>query len=412
MNILVLNNGSSSLKFQLVNISAQNEKILASGVVERIGGEALLTLTIGEKSSKQTAPLRDTTQALNFVIKALQNKQEDLEGFQGLGDIHAVGHRVVHGGEDFKSSVIIDDEVLKGLENCIELAPLHNPANIKGVLAMRDILGPGIPQVAVFDTAFHSTMPEKAWLYALPYSTYRRHKIRRYGFHGTSYRYISERYRQLAKVEEKDCNIIIFHLGNGCSACAIQAGKSIDTSMGMTPTEGLVMGSRSGDVDPSVLEMIGTKEGLSFQEVQAMLNRNSGLLGISGITPDMRDLIAEVEEHQDRRAQLAVDIFCYRARKYLGSYVAALSSVKAVIFCGGIGENSPLIREKIAGGLEHLGIQFDSEKNKKPDEGGVLSKKGSGIEVRVIPTNEEIMIARDTVNLVRNSGERSSQKNP
>ncbi|RYZ57589.1 MAG: acetate kinase, partial [Proteobacteria bacterium] len=247
--------------------------------------------------------------------------------------------------------------ILRALEDCIELAPLHNPANIQGITSIADILGSSIPQVAVFDTAFHASMPEKAWLYALPYSTYRRHKIRRYGFHGTSYRYVSKKYRELSGVEKKDCNLIIFHLGNGCSAAALREGLSIDTSMGMTPTEGLVMGTRSGDVDPSVIEMIGTKEGLSFHEVQAMINRQSGLLGISGITSDMRDLVAEVEEHNDRRAQLAIDIF------------------------------------------------FDAEANKKVDKAkdktAIISKSGSPIEVRVIPTNEEIMIARDTLKLIK-----------
>lgn len=399
MNILVLNNGSSSLKFQLVSISPREEIIQASGILERIGGQALLTLTTAQRSSKQTAPIQGTEQALNFVIKALQQRQEDIPGFLGLTDIHAVGHRVVHGGEKFKDSVLITPKILESLEDCIDLAPLHNPANIDGIRGMQKILGAGIPQVAVFDTAFHASMPEKAWLYALPYSTYRRHKIRRYGFHGTSYRYITERYKQLSGVTEADCNIIVFHLGNGCSACAIKEGQSIDTSMGMTPTEGLVMGSRSGDIDPSILEMIGTKEGLSFQDVQVMLNRNSGLLGISGITSDMRDLIAEVEENQDRRAALAIDIFAYRARKYLGSYLAAIGPIKAVIFCGGIGENSPLIRAKIAGDLEHLGIDLDAKANKTLDESGIISKPTSRIEVRVIPTNEEILIARDTMRL-------------
>lgn len=405
MNILVLNNGSSSLKFQLASLDDTSEKIMAAGVIERIGGEALLTLTIEGQQSKHTAALRDTTQALNFAIRALTQHQDKIPGFKGLADIHAVGHRVVHGGERFKNSVLIDDEILRALEDCIELAPLHNPANIQGITSIADILGSSIPQVAVFDTAFHASMPEKAWLYALPYSTYRRHKIRRYGFHGTSYRYVSKKYRELSGVEKKDCNLIIFHLGNGCSAAAIREGLSIDTSMGMTPTEGLVMGTRSGDVDPSVIEMIGTKEGLSFHEVQAMINRQSGLLGISGITSDMRDLVAEVEEHNDRRAQLAIDIFAYRARKYLGSYIAAIGPVKAVIFSGGIGENSSLIREKIAAGLEHIGIQFDAEANKKVDKSkdktAVISKSGSPIEVRVIPTNEEIMIARDTLKLIK-----------
>lgn len=405
MNILVLNNGSSSLKFQLAALEDHSESILVSGVVERIGGEALVTIKIGDKTFKLTAPLRDTTQALNFVIKNIIQHQDLIAGFKGLGDIHGVGHRVVHGGERFKASVLIDKDILNALEDCIELAPLHNPANLKGIEAIQDILGPTIPQVAVFDTAFHATMPESAWLYALPYSSYRRHKIRRYGFHGTSYRYVSGRYREVSGVSAEECNIIIFHLGNGCSACAIREGKSIDTSMGMTPTEGLVMGTRAGDLDPSVIEMIGTKEGMTFQEVQSMLNRDSGLLGISGITSDMRDLVAEVAEHQDRRAQLAIDIFAYRARKYLGSYMAAIGPVKAVIFSGGIGENSSLIREKIGGGLDHMGLHFDKDANMKLDKAkeklGKISKPESPVELYVIPTNEEIMIARDTLKLIQ-----------
>lgn len=405
MNILVLNNGSSSLKFQLAALDDQSESIMVSGVIERIGGEALVTIHIGEKSFKQAAPLRDTTQALNYVIKQLIQHQDLIPGFKGLGDIHGVGHRVVHGGERFKASVLITEDIKAALEDCIELAPLHNPANLKGIESIEEILGPSIPQVAVFDTAFHATMPENAWLYALPYSSYRRHKIRRYGFHGTSYRYVSERYRKDLGVAKADCNIIIFHLGNGCSVCAIREGQSIDTSMGMTPTEGLVMGTRAGDLDPSVIEMLGTKEGLSYHEVQSLLNRESGLLGISGITSDMRDLVAEVEEHQDRRAQLAIDIFSYRARKYLGSYIAAIGPVKAVIFSGGIGENSSLIREKIVGALDHMGLQLDPEANrnldKVKDKFGKVSKAESPIEIFVIPTDEEIMIARDTQRLIQ-----------
>ncbi len=405
MNILVLNNGSSSLKFQLFAIDRSNSQVLASGLVERIGGEALTTITIGEKKQKQTAPLRDTTQALHHVLKILLHDKDAISGVKSLGDIHGVGHRVVHGGEHFKSSVLITPEVMQALDDSIDLAPLHNPANINGIRAIEEILGAGIPQVAVFDTAFHATMPEKAWLYALPYSTYRRHKVRRYGFHGTSYRYISERYRAITKTPEKDCHIIVFHLGNGCSACAIRGGESIDTSMGMTPTEGLVMGSRCGDVDPAALELIAIKEGLSLHELQNMLNKNSGLLGISGITHDMRDLLAEVAEHKDRRAQLAIDIFAYRARKYLGAYLAAVGPLKAVIFCGGIGENATEVRAMICEGLEHIGIAFDKAANARlqPGAEGVISKKESAIEVRVIPTNEEIMIARDTIALIKSS---------
>ncbi|MBC7661322.1 MAG: acetate kinase [Chitinophagaceae bacterium] len=398
MNILVLNTGSSSLKFQLVCVDGKSENVLASGLIDRIGGEALIHLTVAGKTSKQTAPLRDISQALAHLIKALQKLHDQIPGFQSLADIHGVGHRVVHGGERFQSSVLITPAIQASIVDCIELAPLHNPSNIKGIEAMQEILGPNISQVAVFDTAFHATMPETAWLYALPYSSYRRHKIRRYGFHGTSYRYVSEKYRSLSGTSLKDCNIIIFHLGNGCSAVAIREGRSIDTSMGMTPTEGLVMGTRSGDLDPAALELLATKEGMTLNEVQIMLNRNSGLLGISGITSDMRDLVAEVDEHQDRRAQLAIDIFCYRARKYLGSYMAAVGPVKAVIFSGGIGENSALVREKITSGLEHMGINFDTERNTSHPQGkdSIISKPESPVEIRVIATNEEIMIARDT----------------
>jgi acetate kinase len=401
MIILVLNNGSSSLKFQLVALTEGEERVLALGQVERIGGEAVISLRTGAQSSKHTAPLRDTTSALHYMLKKLQDRREDLDGFKGPQDISAVGHRVVHGGERFLASVLITPEVMAELEDNIELAPLHNPANLKGIRAMWEILGEDRPQVAVFDTAFHASIPEKAWLYALPYSMYRRHKVRRYGFHGTSYAYVLRRYQELTGASESASNLIIFHLGNGCSAVAIKEGRSIDTSMGMTPTEGLVMGSRSGDVDPSVIEMIATKEGLSFSEMQAVLNRNSGLLGISGITSDMRDLLAEADEHQDRRALLAIDIFCYRARKYLGAYLAAIGPIQAVLFCGGIGENSPHIRQGILDGLDHLGIHLDAARNDNVPSDGLISKPKSPIEVRVIPTNEEIMIVRETLRLVK-----------
>ncbi|MBU2472051.1 MAG: acetate kinase, partial [Bacteroidetes bacterium] len=286
---------------------------------------------------------------------------------------------------------------------CIDLAPLHNPANLKGIIAARDLLGPGVPQVAVFDTAFHSTMPETSYLYAIPYQLYRRHKIRKYGFHGTSHRYIAYRYRQLAGVEREKVNIITLHLGNGCSACAIKEGESIDTSMGLTPLEGLVMGTRGGDIDPAIIEFLHHKEGMSLNEIDTVLNKQSGLLGLSGLTNDMRDLLAEEHEHQDRRARLAIDIFCGRARKYIGAYVAEMHGADAIAFAGGIGENSPEVRQRICNGLEWFGITLDDKLNKQIVGGkeGEITTKDSRVKVYVIPTNEEMLIARDTVRCVK-----------
>jgi acetate kinase len=288
------------------------------------------------------------------------------------------------------------------IEECIDLAPLHNPSNIKGILAARDILGPGIPQAAVFDTAFHQTLPEKAFLYALPYQLYRRHKIRRYGFHGSSHRYVAYRYRKIRRVERSTVNIITLHLGNGCSITAIKGGYSIDTSMGFTPLEGLVMGTRSGDIDPAILGFICAKEGMSVGEAEMLLNRQSGLLGVSGLTNDMRELIDEAQENNDRRARLAIEIFCYRTAKYIGAYLAAMNGTDSIVFSGGIGENSPYIREKICSCLEWMGIAIDPDANDKLVKGteGVISTADSRLEIRVIPTNEELLIARDTVRLV------------
>src|SRR5437667_1341084 len=282
-----------------------------------------------------------------------------------VGDVHAVGHRVVHGGELFGESKLINDEVLKGIEYGIELAPLHNPNNIKGILAARQVFGPNLPQVAVFDTSFHHSIPEHAYLYAVPYHLYRRHHIRRYGFHGTSHRYVTERYQMLAGVSTEQTNIITLHLGNGCSAAAIRGGSSIDTSMGMTPLEGLVMGTRSGDIDPAIVSLIATKEGLSAGETEALLNTQSGLLGISGLTNDMRVLLQAQAKHDDRRVRLAIEVFCYRARKYIGAFLACMGGADAVVFTGGIGENSPEIRARICHGLEWAGLRLDDNRNKQ-----------------------------------------------
>ncbi|MCU1266707.1 MAG: acetate kinase [Acidobacteria bacterium] len=414
MNILVLNCGSSTIKFQLIatdleEIAHNSDRRLARGDIERIGGESIVSLRAeGREPERSTATLRDARAALDLIVHWICSAESGIKEVQSVADIHAVGHRVVHGGEKFTHSVIIDDEVLRDIEKCIDLAPLHNPTNIKGIVAAREVFGAGLPQVAVFDTAFHQTLPEHAYLYALPYQFYRRHRIRRYGFHGTSHRYVAYRYRQLRGIARDATNVITLHLGNGCSIAAIRKGDSIDTSMGMTPLEGLVMGTRSGDIDAAIIDFIGAKEGLSSHEVETVLNKQSGLLGISGLTNDMRELLAEAHENNDRRARLAIEIFCYRARKYIGSFLAAMAGADAVIFTGGIGENSSEVRAKISAGLEWAGLQLDPERNAAHSGGkeGVISADGSSLAAYVIPTDEELLIARDTVRCVRGAPQR------
>jgi acetate kinase len=409
MNILVLNCGSSSLKFQIIEtdlelIEKNADQQKAKGLIERIGSQSLVTLqATGKQAHKQALPLRDHRAALDHIIRWMISQEAQIPGIRSLADIHAVGHRVVHGGEKFTKSVIIDEQVIQGVEDCIDLAPLHNPANLKGINAARDLLGPGVPQVAVFDTGFHSTMPETSYLYAIPYQLYRRHKIRRYGFHGTSHRYVAYRYRQLTGKDLESTNIITLHLGNGCSACAIKKGTSMNTSMGLTPLEGLVMGTRGGDIDPSIIDFLAHKEAMSLTEIDALLNKTSGLLGLSGLTNDMRDLLAEEQEHNDRRAKLAIDIFCLRAKKYIGAYLAEMGGADAIVFTGGIGENSPPVRQRICAGLEWLGIEIDGEANAALYGGkeGEMAKPSSRVRLFVIPTNEELLIARDTVRSVR-----------
>lgn len=351
---------------------------------------------------RSAEPIKDMRTAVEKVLRWIASDESGIDEIKSLADIHAVGHRVVHGGEQFTESVLITDEVIRGIEDCIELAPLHNPANLRGIAATRDILGKGVPQVAVFDTAFHQTIPEVAFLYPIPYQLYRRHKIRRYGFHGTSHRYIAYRYRTILEIPRENVNVITLHLGNGCSVTAIKNGNSIDTSMGMTPLEGLVMGTRSGDIDPAIVDFICSKEGLSVHETESLLNSQSGLLGISGLTNDMRELIAESKESCDRRAQLAIDIFCYRVSKYIGAYLAAMNGTDAILFSGGIGENSGLIRSKICAPLSSLGVKLEGELNEKADGNGevLISSEGSSPKVYVIPTNEELLIARDTLRLI------------
>jgi len=307
----------------------------------------------------------------------------------------------VHGGELFTQSALVTPEVLKGIEDCIDLAPLHNPNNIRGIAAGYEVFGRQVPQVAVFDTAFHSSLPEHAYLYAIPYHLYRRHGIRRYGFHGTSHRYVSYRYRKLRQLTPEQTNVITLHLGNGCSAAAIRGGRSVDTSMGMTPLDGLVMGTRSGDLDPAIVNVISTKEGLSIAQVEALLNTQSGLLGLSGLTNDMRVLQEELTLHDDHRVRVAIEVFCYRVRKYIGAFLSAMGGADALIFTGGIGENSPGIREQICGGLEWAGFRLDPERNQAlVGAEGAITAGGSTLPGYVIPTDEELLIARDTVRVI------------
>ncbi len=378
MNVFVLNCGSSSLKFQIIETDAEmiehdTDRQLAKGLVERIGSEAIITFQVGDHPPvKGATPLRDHKAALAHVIKWVTAPETQISGITGLQDN-------------------------------IDLAPLHNPANLKGIYAARELFGPSVPQVAVFDTAFHSTMPETSYLYAIPYQLYRRFKIRKYGFHGTSHRYVAFRYRKLSGKSRSETNIITLHLGNGCSACAIKGGRSMDTSMGMTPLEGLMMGTRSGDIDPTIVDFLIHKEGTSVDEIFSTLNKRSGLLGISGLTNDMRDLESEAEEHQDRRAILAIDMFCSRAKKYIGAYIATMNGADAICFAGGIGENAPSIRRKILGGLDWLGIELDEARNALAVRGKemIISSDRSRVPVYVIPTNEELILARDTVRAVK-----------
>ena len=408
MNVLVLNAGSSTLKFQLIrtDVTAMKEDRdvrLLRGIIERIGGQALVALDFEDGSSYRSAePIRDVPAALDFVLRWLTTPAMGEPLLGSLSEIDAVGHRVVHGGEEFRKSVLIDDTVRGQIEDMIDLAPLHNPHNLRAFQAARAALGGSIPQAAVFDTSFHSTLPDHAYLYAVPYPLYRRHRLRRYGFHGTSHRYVAYRYRRLNEKPREGTRLITLHLGNGCSACAILDGDSVDTSMGFTPLEGLVMGTRSGDIDPAIIEFISHKEGMSLNEVDALLNKQSGLLGISGLTNDMRDLLAESNEHDDRRARLAIQIFAYRARKYIGSYLAALGGADAIIFTGGIGENAATVRSMICEGLDWMGLTIDEGLNERTIGGaeGSISTEDSRLSAWVIPTDEELMIARDTVRLV------------
>jgi acetate kinase len=419
MNVLVLNSGSSSLKFQVIRtglqeIASNTDVTLASGILERIGSQSLITLrnAVTGATSKSAQPIRDHRAAIDHVLRWLVSPAAGIEGISTLSDIQAVGHRVVHGGERFAKSVVIDPEVLKGLDDMIDLAPLHNPANIAGIKAATEVLGAGIQQAAVFDTAFHHTLPEHSYLYAIPYQYYRRYKVRRYGFHGTSHRYVSYKYRTMMNIPREEVFAITLHLGNGCSACAISRGNSIDTSMGMTPLEGLVMGTRAGDIDPAIMDYLSQKEGVSLHEIDSILNRSSGLLGISGLTHDMRELIDEEREHDDRRSRLAIEIFCYRVKKYIGAYITSILSSGAspkeiaIIFTGGIGENSAEVRRRICSDLSWLGLTLDPALNEAMNNGREGPIGTGRLRPYVIPTNEELLIARDTVRAIKNVPQR------
>ena len=396
MNVLVINCGSSSLKFQLIN--SESEEVLAKGLCERIGIDGSLTFVpAGGEKVKSDKAMPTHTEAIQFVIDALTDPETGV--VKSLDEIGAVGHRVVHGGEKFASSVVITDEVKKAIEECNDLAPLHNPANLIGINACQELM-PGTPMVAVFDTAFHQTMPEKAYMYGLPYEYYDKYKVRRYGFHGTSHSFVSKRAAELVGKPYDQVKTIVCHLGNGASICAVENGKSVDTSMGLTPLEGLVMGTRSGDIDPAILEFIAKKEDLDIAGLMTMLNKKSGVYGLSNnLSSDFRDLDAAASEG-NKPAKIALEVFAYRVAKYVGSYVAAMNGVDVIAFTAGIGENSGSMRADVIKYLGYLGITLDEEANGKRGEEIAISTPDSKVKVLVIPTNEELAIARETVALV------------
>lgn len=395
MKILVVNAGSSSLKYQLIEMD--NESVLAKGVCERIGQENAVLVHKGSKEVRIEKPMPTHKEAMQLVLAALVDKEYGVIG--SMEEIAAVGHRVLHSGEDFKESVLIkDDEVLKRIEGNIELGPLHMPANVMGIKACKEVM-PWAPQVAVFDTTFHSTMPDYAYMYAIRYEDYKKYKIRKYGFHGTSHLYITGEARKIMGTD-KCRRLVVCHLGNGASVSAVKDGKCIDTSMGLTPLEGLVMGTRSGDLDPAVLEFMMDKTGMDIHEMLNYLNKKSGVDGISGVGSDFRDLVKAYDEGNDR-ARLAIDMFSYRVKKYIGAYAAALNGLDCIVFTGGIGEHTEIVREKVMKDMEYLGVDFDFEKNNHVGRGNVteLSKPDSKVKVYIIPTNEELVIARETLRL-------------
>ena len=398
MKILVINCGSSSLKFQLID--AVTEELIAKGLCERIGieGSQLVYQPTGKDKITTVTPMEDHTQAIRLVLSSLSDK--DTGVVKDLSEIGAVGHRIVHGGEKFASSTVITDEVIKAITDCNELAPLHNPANLVGIAACQELM-PGTPMVGVFDTAFHQTMPKEAYLYGIPYEYYEKYKIRRYGFHGTSHSYVSKKAAEVLGQKYEDLKLIVCHLGNGASVSAVKNGKCIDTSMGLTPLEGLIMGTRSGDIDPAIMEFIAHKEGKSIDDIMTILNKKSGVLGLSSdLSSDFRDLQASYEKGDDAGIR-TMETFAYRVTKYIGAYAAAMDGVDAICFTAGIGENSAFIRNMVCSRLGYLGITLDQTQNEKRGEDLVITTPESTTKVLVIPTNEELAIARETYALVK-----------
>ena len=396
MKVLVINCGSSSLKYQVLDMTT--EALLCKGLVERIGmdGAVITHEKIGMDKVVNETPMEDHKAAIALVLEAIQDSEHGV--VESMDEIGAVGHRVVHAGEKYASSVLITDDVIKALEECIDLAPLHNPPNLLGIAACQELM-PGTPMVGVFDTAFHQTMPPGSYIYALPYEYYEKYGVRRYGFHGTSHKYVAQRTAEMLNVNLDDLKIITCHLGNGASVSAIKRGKCIATSMGFTPLEGLIMGTRSGDIDPAIVEFIADKEGITVQEVNTILNKKSGILGISGISSDMRDVLEAAEEGNER-AMLALKAFAHRVRFYIGAYIAEMNGVDAIVFTAGVGENSIPMRDIICNDLGNLGIKLDVVKNKVRGKELIISRDDSPVKVLLIPTNEELMIARDTYDIV------------
>ena len=397
MNVLVINCGSSSLKYQVID--SETEQVLAKGLCERIGIDGRLVYTpAGGEKEVSNLDMPTHKQAIQYVIDALTNEKTGI--IKSLDEIGAVGHRLVHGGEKFACSTLINDDVIKAVEECSDLAPLHNPANLIGVRACQELM-PNTPMAGVFDTAFHQTMPLEAYMYGIPYEYYEKYKVRKYGFHGTSHSFVSKRMAELLGKPIEDLKIIVCHLGNGSSVCAVDGGRSVDTSMGLSPLEGLIMGTRSGDIDPSVMEFICKKENMDINGIMEVLNKKSGVQGLSGVSSDFRDLQAGAAEGNDRCA-MAVDVFCYRVLKYIGAYVAAMNGVDAIAFTAGLGENDEIVRRKIVSRLGYLGITLDDEVN---DNGRgkeiAISTPDSNVPVWIVPTNEELAIARETVALLK-----------
>ena len=397
MNILVINCGSSSLKFQLID--AETEKLIAKGLCERIGieGSQLVYQPTGKDKITTVTPMEDHTTAVKLVLNSLTDKDNGV--VNDLSEIAAVGHRIVHGGEKFAKSTLITDEVVQAITDCNELAPLHNPANLIGIAACKELM-PNTPMAAVFDTAFHQTMPQEAYLYGLPYEYYEKYKVRRYGFHGTSHSYVSNKAAEVLGKKYEDLKIIVCHLGNGASVSAVKNGKCIDTSMGLTPLEGLIMGTRSGDIDPAIIEFIAHKENKSIDDIMSILNKKSGVLGLSSnLSSDFRDLQEAYESGKEEGIR-TIETFAYRVTKYIGAYTAAMNGVDAICFTAGLGENSPFVREMICSRLGYLGITLDKEQNAKRGEDLIITTSDSTTKVLVIPTNEELAIARETKALI------------